>query len=157
MGANVIYDGRKGATIELLDDILVIRRAGFVSLLNHGLKGEKRIPYSSITSVQFKEPGMTTGYIQFGVAGGKESRGGVGAAVKDENTVLFNSKVKSEFRQLRDFIEHKSVAARRSPAAQAAPAALNLTAELTALADLRDRGVLSDEEFAEQKARLLAR
>jgi uncharacterized membrane protein YdbT with pleckstrin-like domain len=45
-------------------------------------------------------------------------------------------------------------AAGRAPAAPQPPAA-SPTEELARLADLRDRGVLSEEEFQAQKARLL--
>ncbi|KQN01947.1 hypothetical protein ASE82_11740 [Sphingomonas sp. Leaf230] len=151
----VIYDGQNGGTVELLDDVLVIRRKGLTSLLNHGLKGDKRIPYESITSVQFKEAGFTTGYIQFGVAGGKESRAGVGAAVKDENTVLFIKKTASEFRQLRDLVEQRSIAARRGP--PQATSSNGIADELRALAELRSAGILTDTEFQEQKSKLLSR
>lgn len=152
----MIYDGNNGGTIELLDDVLVIRRKGVASFFNHGLKGDKRIPYESITSVQFKEPGLTTGYIQFGVAGGKESRAGVGAAVKDENTVLFVKKALPQFRELRDIVERRSVSARRGES-RGAPAPSSVAGELKALADLRDSGVLTESEFADQKAKLLSR
>ena len=40
-------------------------------------------------------------------------------------------------------------------AAPVAPPAPDLVEQLTQLADLKDRGVLTDEEFAAQKARLL--
>lgn len=154
----MIFNGFNGGTVELLDDLLVIRRQGLRSALNHGLKGEKRIPYSSITSVQFKEPGMTTGYIQFGIAGGVESRGGVMAATQDENTVLFTAKAKDDFRRLRDLVERRSSDARngtRIPAAFTSVPIVNVGEELTRLADLRDRGVLTDGEFEAQKIRLL--
>lgn len=42
------------------------------------------------------------------------------------------------------------------PAAPAAPAAGDLTTELQKLADLKAAGVLTDEEFAAAKAKLLA-
>jgi hypothetical protein len=41
-------------------------------------------------------------------------------------------------------------------AAGTAAAAADPTERLTKLADLRDRGVLSDDEFAAQKAKILA-
>jgi hypothetical protein len=41
-------------------------------------------------------------------------------------------------------------------AAQSAPAAPDITAQLGRLADLRDRGVLTEQEFAAEKAKLLA-
>lgn len=152
----VIYDGQNGGTVELLDDVLVIRRKGLTSLLNHGLKGDKRIPYESITSVQFKEAGFTTGYIQFGVAGGKESRAGVSAAVKDENTVLFIKKTAPTFRELRDLVEQRSIAARRGPI-PAASSSNGIADELKALAELRSVGILTEDEFQQQKTKMLSR
>jgi hypothetical protein len=41
-------------------------------------------------------------------------------------------------------------------AAQSAPAAPDVTEQLARLADLRDRGVLTEQEFAAEKAKLLA-
>lgn len=149
----MIYDGRNGGTVEVLDNVLIIRRKGVGSFLTQGLKGEKRIPFSSITSVQFKEPGVTTGYIQFGIMGGVESRGGVFNATTDENTVLFLAKALEEFRQLRNLVESRigrPVTATPQPAASS----VSFAEELTRLADLRDRGVLTEEEFAEEKVRL---
>jgi hypothetical protein len=152
----VIFDGRNGGTVELLDSVLVIRRKGVASFLTQGLKGEKRIPYSSITSVQFKEAGFTTGYIQFGLAGGIESRRGVWDATTDENTILFTKEASSEFHRLRDIVEERAAAARGGHASSHLPSSpSNVSEELSRLADLRDRGVLTDAEFAEQKAHLL--
>lgn len=152
----MIFDGRNGGTVELLENVLVIRRKGVASFLTQGLKGEKRIPYTSITSVQFKEAGFTTGYIQFGISGGIESRRGVWDATTDENTVLFTKEAAEQFRKLRDIVEDRIAAARQGhSASNAPPMSASIAEELTRLADLRDRGVLSDEEFAAQKSRLL--
>jgi hypothetical protein len=41
------------------------------------------------------------------------------------------------------------------PAAPAAPATADVVAQLRSLAELRDQGILTDEEFAAQKAKLL--
>lgn len=152
----MIYDGKNGGTVELLEHFIVIRRQGILSALNQGLKGEKRIPFASVTSVQFKEPGITTGYIQFGVLGGRESRGGVLDATQDENTVLFLKKSASDFRELRDIVERRALTARNGGSSASTPVpSANVGEELTKFADLRDRGVLSEEEFTEQKDRLL--
>lgn len=154
----MIFDGRNGGTVELLENVLVIRRKGVASFLTQGLKGEKRIPYSSIRSVQFKEAGFTTGYIQFGIAGGIESGRGVWDATTDENTVLFTKEAAEDFRSLRDIVEERSAGTRSAhltSASNTQPS--NVAEELTRLADLRDRGVLTEEEFAEQKSRLLGK
>lgn len=153
----MLFNGLNGGTVELLDNVLVIRRKGLGSFLTQGMKGEKRIPYSSITSVQFKEAGFTTGYIQFGIAGGIESRGGVWDATTDENTVLFTKAAADAFRHLRDLVEDRAAEARgqtsTTPSRSASPS--GISEELGRLADLRDRGVLTDDEFKDQKARLL--
>lgn len=148
---NMIYDGKNGGTVELLDNALVIRRKGVSGFLTQGLKGEKRIPFSSITTVQFKEPGLTTGYIQFGVLGGNENRGGVFDATSDENTVLFLAKALKEFQQLRDAVESR-IGNSEKPVSQLNQSIVNFSEELTRIADLRDRGVLTEEEFQEEKA-----
>lgn len=150
----MIFDGKNGGTVELTGTGLVLRHKGVLSALSQGIKGEKRIPFASITSVQFKDAGLTTGYIQFGVLGGKESRGGVWDAARDENTILFTKEASAEFKRLRDLVEQRLGAHKTAAGAAAAPA-ISVSEELTRLADLRDRGVLTDEEFLEQKKRLL--
>jgi hypothetical protein len=149
----MIYDGRNGGTVEVLDNLLVIRRKGVASFLTQGIKGEKRIPFSSITSVQFKEPGITTGYIQFGVVGGMESRGDVFNAATDENTVLFIARSTNEVRQLRDVVESR-IGRPTQAVPSLAVSSVGFSEELSRLADLRDRGVLTEEEFQEEKVRL---
>jgi uncharacterized protein DUF4429/putative oligomerization/nucleic acid binding protein len=153
----MIVDGRNGGTVELMENLLVIRRQGVASFLTQGLKGEKRIPYSSITSVQFKEAGFTTGYIQFGVTGAIESRGGVWDATTDENTVLFTKEAAEDFRRLRDIVEDRAARARSGSVPPAQSQSPSVVEELTRLADLRDRGALSEEEFAKQKAVVLSK
>lgn len=73
-------------------------------------------------------------------------------ATTDENTVLFLKKALNEFRQLRDIVESRigHVASARTPA----QSTIDFAKELTRLADLRDRGVLTEEEFSEEKGRL---
>jgi hypothetical protein len=149
-----IYDGLVNGTVELTDTQIIIRRKGVLGFLTQGLKGEKRIPYSSVTSVQFKAAGLTNGYIQFGVAGGKESTGGVFAATSDENTVMFRRKAGDQFLHLRDAVERRADQARHG--GNAAVPKTSAISELAQLADLHKQGVLTDEEFSRQKARLLA-
>lgn len=147
------FKGHNGQ-VETEEDGIVIRRKGFVSKMSHAFKGEKRIPYSSISAVQFRDAGlMTTGFIQFTVLGGNESRGALLSAVKDENSVLFTrGEQQKAFAKLRAMVE-ESIRETRSP--RPAARASSLGDDLTKLADLLDRGVLTEAEFAEQKARVL--
>ena len=135
----------KGATKSVAveaDAITISYRA-----LYHGFKGDKRIPLSSITAIQFKEPGgWLAGYIQFSIKGGIEWRGAVN---QDENAIQFDSKDAAEFRAVRDYIQSRMAIEKGfNPVPLVAD-------ELTKLASLRDRGVLTAEEFAAQKTKLL--
>ena len=58
----------------------------------------------------------------------------------------------AELQQLRA----QQAAAAAPPPAAAPAAGVDITAELTKLADLKAKGILSDEEFAAAKAKLLA-
>jgi hypothetical protein len=146
----MLYKG-KGGSLEVLDDAIVIHRSTLDYMLGwtKGLKGDKRIPYSSITAVQFKRSGLMDGYIQFSLAGGNESRGGVLAASRDENSVCFSDN--ELFERARDEIE-KRIAVRASAPA---PIVQSVADQLDKLASLVDRGLLSKEEFEEQKRVLL--
>src|SRR5665647_3352682 len=62
----MIVEGYLGS-FELLEDCVVIRRSGLVGLLFR--LGDERIPYSSITALQVKRPGMIYGFIRFTIAG----------------------------------------------------------------------------------------
>ena len=69
------------------NDKITIRRKGVRSFAKHGLKGDKTIMLKQISSIQLKEAGLTTGYIQFVIIGSQESKGGLKQALEDENTV----------------------------------------------------------------------
>jgi hypothetical protein len=133
-----ILKGRSKSVLVEDDAVTISYRA-----LYHGFKGDKRIPYTSITAVQLREPGWLVGYLQFSIQGGIEARD----PLQDENAIEFD-KPADEFRALRDLIQAKM-------AAEKAPSRISLADELEKLAGLLERGVLTPEEFAAQKARLL--
>lgn len=133
----------KGST----KSILVAEDAVTISYkaMYHGFVGDKRIPFSSITAIQYKEAGgWLAGYIQFTIAGSIEWRGAVS---QDENAVQFDKKEADDFRALRDFIQPLIGTSSRST--------LSMADELTKLSKLRDDGVLTDDEFQAQKAKVL--
>lgn len=147
------YEGYAGA-VELYEDKLVIVRSGFASLAMHGLKGDKTIPFHSLTSVQLRKPGfwINTGYIQFGVLGSIEDSGGMFDAFQDENSVVFKKKHLPAFLELKAVLEQK-MAQKNTPAPSSVPA--NYLDELEKLAALRDKGILTEEEFLSKKRQLL--
>lgn len=140
--------------LEVFEDRVTITPKGVLGFLNKGIKGTKEIPYSSIVAVQFKEAGAVfSGYIQFTIPGGNESRGGIMAATKDENTFMFaHTKNNALARQIKEFIDAAIHRLRTPPAT---PAATNLSDELQNLAKLKEQGILSADEFQAAKRRLL--
>ena len=136
--------------IELYANKICIRRKGVLGFLTQGLKGDKNIMISTITSIQFKKAGMlTNGYIQFAFMGGQEAKGGIFQGTQDENTVMFNKKQQPLFEQIRDAVENRIQFANT-------PISTNSDAdELSKLADLRDKGILTEEEFQQKKKQIL--
>jgi Domain of unknown function (DUF4429) len=141
----VYFDGR----------FVTIGRKGFIARTRVG-KGEKRIPVSQVTAVQWKPAGLVMGYIQFTVAGGVEIRSRFGRqgfdANHDENSVTFRGKSEQAFARVRAAIEQAMVA-REGSAQSVQPN--NRFDDLAKLAELRKAGVLTFEEFEAQKAILL--
>ncbi len=85
MTSGTRFVGNNGQ-IQLFDDRLVITRKGLIGFLTQGFGGEKTIPYSSISAVQFRDPGVIVlGYIQFKIMGAPEGSN----PATDENTVNF--------------------------------------------------------------------
>jgi hypothetical protein len=150
--------GRTGR-VEFDGQFIKIIRRRFVSRITVG-KGEKTIPISSITAVQFKPAGwILTGYIQFTLAGGNEVRAKFGSqtytAALDENSVTFDFLRRKQFLRLRNVVEdaltERAINSTRSPSA-AEPSRLE---RLGLLSELRDSGALTQDEFESEKRRLL--
>lgn len=101
--AVMVATGANGK-VTLYDDRLEISREGIgmIHKMQHGFKGDKEIPYDSITSMQLRKPSsVTRGYIQFGQKGYSEDDDGLLDATSDENTVLFDKGNLSDFEELR--------------------------------------------------------
>ncbi len=92
--------------IELQDHKITIKRKGALGLMTQGLKGDKDILISQISSIQFKEAGpFFNGYLQFAFVGGHDSKGGLWDATRDENTVMFNLDQQSSFSAIKSAVE----------------------------------------------------
>jgi len=140
--------------LEVFEDKVTIAPKGVLGFLNKGIKGTKEIPFTSIVAVQFKEAGAVfSGYLQFTIPGGNESRGGILAAAKDENTFMFAyAKNNAMAREIKEYID---AAVRSSRTPQTVAPATNLSDELQKLAKLKEQGVLSEAEFQAVKKRLV--
>ena len=152
---NPVYEMKGVAeTLVVYEDKVTITPKGVLGLMTKGLKGTKTIPFVSITGIQFKEAGAVfSGYIQFTIPGGNESKGGVFAAANDENTFMFAEKKNNESAvKIKQYIE-SAVLKLRTP--QAHEPNTNISEELMKLAKLKEQGVLSEEEFVSAKRKLI--
>jgi plasmid stabilization system protein ParE len=135
---------------------------GWVTIERKGLgrmghsKGDRRIPLTSIMAVQMRPAGsLANGFLKFTVPGSPEIRGGLNAATSDENAVIFTKKQQKDFDAIRARIEDY-IEERNAPQGAAASAP-DIPDQIKKLGELRDSGVLSDDEFEAKKAELLRR
>ena len=120
--------------------------------LHHGLKGDKEILISQISSIQFKSASFWSwGYIQFAFLGGREAKGGYFQSLIDENSVSFDRKQEPAFERLKNEI----YALQETPQQDHLERIQSVSDEAEKLASLRDRGILTEEEFERQKKRTL--
>lgn len=141
--------------LQVYEDRLTITPKGVLGFLNKGLKGTKEIPFRSIVAVQMREGGsFVNGYLQFTISGGNESRGGVIGATRDENTLMFAKKSNVEAAEIKSYINGK-VAAIHSyrPIPNHGK---SLADQIFEIIELKEKGHLTEAEFAIAKARLLS-
>lgn len=141
--------------IKVTDNAITLTRKGFVNLVNQGLKGDKTIPLRSITAVQLKKPGMTNGYIQFGLLGGNESKGGVFAATQDENTIMFAKKHYNDMVELKEYIESVIFSSNVGTTIINTPTEKTIPEQLKEFKELLDMEIITQDEFDLKKKELL--
>lgn len=141
-----------GKTIITVDDNrLTIERKGLLNRINIGSNASKTFKIDNINSVQLKKPGLTNGYIQFGVSGDGTYKKGVRDAVNDENSVMFASNYYDDMVELKDYIDNYA-----SPLQSVSQQAnISIADELYKLKQLKDDGVISEDEFTKLKVDLL--
>ena len=140
----------KSGQIELYGNKICICRRGISGFLLHGSKGDKEIMISSITAIQFKKANMwVNGYIQIAFMGGMEAKKGIFEAVSDENTVMF------DVFQQDDFICIKNEMEKLMLLQNSTSDAYSGAEEIEKLANLRDKGILTEQEFNQKKKQIL--
>lgn len=108
--AIMLAEGANGQVILYKNRLEISREdIGAIHKLQHGFKGDKEMPLSSVTSIQLRKPSkVTRGYIQIGQAGYSENDDGLMDATSDENTVLFDVGSLAEFQELREKVRELS-------------------------------------------------
>ncbi|MGG0885911.1 SHOCT domain-containing protein [Brevibacillus parabrevis] len=150
-----IYEahGVNGSLIIYPNRILISRQTSIVA--RGSRLYDKEISLKSLSAIQLKEPGMfSNGFIQFSFSGGKESKGGMFDAVKDENSIVINKKQLDSFKKAKDMIYdlmNKNETATTQPQASSDDS----LDQLEKLAALREKNIISEEEFNAKKKQIL--
>ncbi len=141
------YKGYNG-TLILTPTGVIIKRGLKGFLLGGGmLRGDKTIPYSSIIAVQLKKAGLTAGYIQLTLIGGSEAKGGLFQSYRDENSINFYNWDNKKFEEAKQIIEERM--------GQHPSHKKSELDDLEKLALLKEKGVITKEEFEKKKKQLL--
>lgn len=156
MENTVIYElnGCVGDILYVYEDRIVIKHKGILNFMAMGLKGDKTIFFSDLTSIQLKKAGLTSGYLQFSLPGGKENTGGVFGATQDENTITFVANMNNLAEEVHEYINTK-IRSLKNTVINNSNATLSIADELHKFKELLDMGVISQEEFDTQKKQLL--
>lgn len=154
-----VLDGGAKDILYLYEDHVVISHRGALNALSMGVKGDKTIYYTDITSVQYKKPGLGAGYLQFSLPGGKEDRGGVFSAVSDENTITLKAgdgRISAKAEQVLEVLNQKIREAKTGT--QGGTTVVQQTSaadEIRKFKELLDMGIITQEEFDTKKKQLL--
>jgi hypothetical protein len=144
--------GQNGTFI--ITDTGVIIKKGIKGFFLGGgkIRGDKTIPYASIMAVQFKKAGMVAGYLHLTLIGGMDAGAGLFEMVKDENTITFQmwGDKNKKFEEGKNLIEQKMMEAKPGSAHHKSEAD-----DLEKFAQLRDKGIITEDEFQKKKKQLL--
>ncbi|MGZ9711493.1 SHOCT domain-containing protein [Glaciimonas sp. GNP009] len=139
--------------LELAGENIIIRKRGAANAMASGINGDRTISIAAITAIQMKLGGFwTPGFIQFSYAGSKPFNGGIIAATQDPDAFIFKETLNGEIEAFKAKVEQIMRDSKQASKSVSG----TLADELRKLGELRAEGVLSDQEFAAAKNRLIA-
>lgn len=145
------------------EEKIMIRKKNFDGFQT-AIMGNRAIFYSDISSIEFKKSGLIGGYMKFILAGTDErKRTGFGYGItknfKDQNSLALIPGTNKKAIEIYNFILKKMEDARRNANVVINNSnntnELNYLEELEKLADLKEKGILSEEEFNSKKQQIL--
>jgi hypothetical protein len=136
-----------GITVWTEGEVLLLKYSAWY----YGFLGTKRVARANITSVSWKEPGdWIAGFMVLDILGERPPSPNASPNIQNQNRLQYDRADRDKFAVLRDWIE----AGRPSNAGEI-PHGLSVADEIAKLGALRQQGLLTDEEFATQKAKML--
>ena len=157
-GALCFAKGLNGQ-VTLMEDRIRIERKGGWAFVTYGLRGTKEILISEMSSVEYRNAGsVVSGYILFLYRGGRDVKSSIfsdDSITNNENAVMFVKDSQAAFDTLRETL-NKRLEEYHRPQQVVVQAETSSLDELKKLGALKDSGVLNEEEFEREKARLLS-
>ena len=141
-------DGCRGRSIKVCDNYCIIKTsisAGSV-LTGNATDGEKTIFYHDVIGIQFKEPGLTIGYLQLETASNQMNHSNSNAF--SENTFTYEFDVE-KVKEIKDFIFQKVLAFKKPTNIE------NQCNQLKVISELFEKGLLSQDEFNRLKNNII--
>lgn len=137
------------------DKKIIIKRKGLGGFISRGiLNGDKEIPIKNITAIQFRNANwLTNGSIQFSIHGEMGHKGNAISAVNDENTLIFTNSQKEDFIKAKQLIDELMSKAEKSEINSTQQ--ISIADELKKFSELKDQGIISEDEFNIKKKELL--
>lgn len=138
--------GKSYVTID--GDRLTIKRKGLFSLMTYGLSGEKTFNISQISGTHYKKSNIAGGYLKFVIVGSQDNKTGFKGAQKDENAVCWNNKKQNEYaEEIINYINKFNGQKQNTKS--------DNYDKLRELKKLLDDGVINQEEFNNEKQKIL--
>ncbi len=141
------FKGRDGI-LTITDTGVTISKKRFRDILFGGfrLRGDKTIPYSGIIAVELKRGGITVGYIRITLQGSASITGGLLESAIDSNSITFSAGKNKLFEEAKQLIEERIGNHNKKTSG---------LDDLEKLALLKEKGVITEEEFSTKKKQLL--
>jgi hypothetical protein len=138
--------------VELYENKIKIRRRGAGATFFQTWKGDKDILINQISSVQLKKSKATLGYIQFAFLGGSDPNTNLILSFFEENSISFDKSKEKDFIEIKQMIEETMMKLQGINTGGSSKNNLN---DLEKLSELRDKGIINEEEFQAKKKQLL--
>lgn len=153
------YSGYDGTL--LLTETGVIIERGLKGAMFGIVKGDITIPYYNIASVQYRKAGMIAGYIQLTLRSVAEDRRGL-LTLNDEYAIHFHAAFGGNnnalFLEAKEIIEERISTARepiKQMSTSSEPVKISGLDDLEKLAALKEKGIITEEEFKAKKKQIL--
>ena len=142
-----------GGSVALINDYVMLKRGGFFKFLNFFSTNanELKIPIFNINVVNYKSSGVLDGTLEFVYTGyvpnPKQNKH------QQENVITFRGRLENEkFLKFKEIVENRI---REVYDESRQPNSVSLSNELTKLNELKEQGILSQEEFEREKRKLI--